>query len=485
MAVVHESPIPVSITDAPKPALDLHAILDAQRAAFQRTGAPDYAHRMTALEKIQRLLLDHKDAWGDAISADFGNRSRHETLMAEIFTSVTSVKHCRAHLAKWMRPKRAPIALQFKPGRGKLFYQPRGVVGIISPWNYPLQLAIIPLAQALAAGNRVMLKPSELTPRTSELLKKAISENFSEEEVAVITGGADVGATFSTLPFDHLFYTGSTNVGRMVMQAAARNLTPVTLELGGKSPVIIGEACNITKAMGSIASGKLLNAGQTCVAPDYVFVPENKREKFVKAFEQAAARFYPTLADNDQYTSIVNDRHYQRVRGLLDDAKAKGAMIVECNPNNEDVAAKRKIAPTLVLGATEDMKIMQEEIFGPVMPVLTYKREDEAVAYINARPRPLALYYFGDNTEASEKVINATISGGVCVNDTLFHIVQEELPFGGVGPSGIGSYHGLAGFKTFSHEKSVFFQSKFNTAWMLRAPYGKLFNSVIKSLIGK
>ncbi len=470
---------------APTPARSLHEILDAQRAAFQRAGATGLAHRLTALEKIQRILLDHKDAWADAISADFGSRSRHETLMAEIFTSVTSVKHCRAHLAKWMRPKRAPIALQFKPGRGKVFYQPRGVVGVISPWNYPLQLAIIPLAQALAAGNRVMLKPSELTPRTSELLKKTIAENFSEDEVAVITGGADIGATFSTLPFDHLFYTGSTNVGRLVMQAAARNLTPVTLELGGKSPVIVGEACNINKAMGSIAAGKLLNAGQTCVAPDYAFVPEHKREKFVKAFEQAAGRFYPTLADNEQYTSIVNDRHYQRIRGLIEDAKAKGATIIECNPNNEDLAAKRKIAPTLVLGATEDMKIMQEEIFGPVMPVLTYKSEDEAIAYVNAHPRPLALYYFGDNTEASDKVINETISGGACVNETLFHVAQEELPFGGVGPSGIGSYHGLAGFKTFSHEKGVFYQSKINGVWMFRAPYGKLFNAVIKQLIGK
>jgi len=470
---------------APNPEPSLHDILETQRAAFQRAGAPDLAHRLAALDKVKRILLDNRDAWAEAISADFGNRSHHETLLAEIFTSVTSVKHCRKHLAKWMAPKKAPIALEFKPGRGKIFYQPRGVVGIISPWNYPLQLAIIPLVQALAAGNRVMIKPSELTPKTSELLKKTLSENFSEEEVAVVTGGTEVGATFSTLPFDYLFYTGSTNVGRMVMQAAARNLTPVTLELGGKSPIIVGESCNLGKAIGSITGGKLLNAGQTCVAPDYAFVPENARDNFVKAFEKAAARFYPTLADNDQYTSIVNDRHYQRVRGLIDDAKAKGATVLEFNPKNEDLAAKRKIAPTLVLGATDDMKIMNEEIFGPVMPVLTYKNEDEAIAYVNAHPRPLALYYFGDSAEASQKVIDQTISGGICVNDTLFHIVQEELPFGGVGPSGIGSYHGLAGFKTFSHEKSVFFQSKLNGAWMFRAPYGKLFNTVIKKLIGK
>ncbi len=486
MALVQENhTLDLSPESSPKTTPSLHEILEKQRTAFRLAGAPDLAHRLASLEKIQRILIDHKDAWAKAISEDFGNRSRHETLMAEIFTSVTSVKHCRKHLAKWMRPKKAPIAMQFKPGRGKIFYQALGVVGIIAPWNYPLQLAIIPVAQALAAGNRVMLKPSELTPRTSELLKQTFADNFSEDEVAVITGGPDIGATFSTLPFDHLFYTGSTNVGRLVMQAAARNLTPVTLELGGKSPVVVGEDCNIDKAIGSITGGKLLNAGQTCVAPDYAFVPAAKLDTFVKAFETTAAKLYPTLAGNEQYTSIVADRHYQRIRGLLDDAKAKGAKILEFNPKNEDLAAQRKIAPTLVLDATEDMKIMHEEIFGPVMPVLTYKTEDEAVEYINAHPRPLALYYFGDNAEARDNVLARTTSGGACVNETLFHVAQEELPFGGVGPSGSGAYHGLTGFKTFSHEKSVFYQSRINGVWMFRPPYGRLFNMVIKTLIGK
>lgn len=483
MAVVHEhQPINLEVS---KPSPDLHSTLALQRSAFHRDGATSLEHRLAALDKVKRILLDNKDAWAEAISADFGNRSKHETLMAEIFTSLTSVKHCRKKLGKWMKPKKAPIAMEFKPGRGKIFYQPLGVIGIISPWNYPLQLAIIPVAQALAAGNRVMLKPSELTPRTSELLKKTFADNFSEEEVFVATGGPDIGATFSTLAFDHLFYTGSTNVGRLVMQAAARNLTPVTLELGGKSPVIVAEDCNIGKAIGSIAGGKLLNAGQTCVAPDYAFVPELRKDEFIKAFEKAAAKLYPTLADNEQYTSIVADRHYTRIRGLLDDAKAKGATILEFNPKGEDVGAKRKIAPTLVLGATDDMKIMHEEIFGPVMPVLTFKTEDDAIAYINARPRPLALYYFGDNAESRDKVLTKTISGGVCVNETLFHVAQEELPFGGVGPSGQGSYHGYAGFKTFSHEKSVFYQSKLNGVFMFRPPYGKLFNMVIKTLMGK
>jgi coniferyl-aldehyde dehydrogenase len=485
MALVEE-PVTTQAAEAP-PQSDpsLHDVLERQRAAFIQDGPTTYEHRVAALDKIKRILIDNKDAWAEAISADFGNRAKQETLLAEIFTTVMSVKHTRKHLRKWMKPKRAPIAKEFKPARGKVHHQPLGVVGIISPWNYPLQLAIIPLLQAISAGNRVMLKPSELTPRTSELLKKTIGENFSEDEVAVFTGGADVGATFSALPFDLLFYTGSTNVGRLVMQAAARNLTPVTLELGGKSPVIVGEECEIEKAIPSIASGKLLNAGQTCVAPDYVLLPETKREEFVTAFQEAAKKYYPSLRDNADYTSIVSDRHFDRISGLIDDARAHGAQVMEFNPGEEDLSGTRKIAPTLVLDATEDMKIMHEEIFGPVMPVLTYNSLDEAIRYVNEHPRPLALYYFGDSTDARDRVLAQTTSGGVAVNETLFHVAQEELPFGGVGPSGIGSYHGYAGFKTFSHQKSVFYQSKLNGNFLFRPPYGRLFNSVVKLLIGK
>ncbi len=484
MALVQEQITPQS-SPAPQSAPDMHDILDRQRAAFLAEGPTSLEHRLEALDKIKRILINHKDAWADAISADFGNRARQETLLAEVFTSVMSVKHTRKHLRKWMKPRRAPIAKEFKPASGKIHFQPLGVVGIISPWNYPLQLAIIPVLQALSAGNRVMLKPSELTPRTSDLLKNTIAEYFSEDEVAVFTGGTDVGATFSTLTFDHLFYTGSTNVGRLVMQAAARNLTPVTLELGGKSPVIVGADCEIAKAIPSIASGKLLNAGQTCVAPDYTFVPEAKREDFVNAFQAAAEKYYPSLADNEDYTSIVSDRHFARIQALIEDARDKGARVIEFNPKNEDLSGTRKIAPTLVLDATDDMKIMHEEIFGPVMPVLTYKSEDETIEYVNGHPRPLALYYFGDNAEARDKVLSRTTSGGVAVNETLFHVAQEELPFGGIGPSGTGAYHGYAGFKTFSHQKSVFYQSKLNGNFLFRPPYGRLFNTVVKLLIGK
>jgi len=486
MALVEETQSPAAAEPAAESTTSaLRAILDTQREAFLRDGPPPLAHRLSAIDKVHRILMDNKDEWAEAISQDFGNRAKEETLIAEIFLSVNSVRHCRKHLKKWMKPKSVPIAMQFKPARGKVHYQPLGVVGIIAPWNYPLQLAVVPLVQALAAGNRTMIKPSELTPRTSELLKKTVEENFSQEEVAVVTGGPEVGAEFSGLPFDHLFYTGSTNVGRLVMQAAAKNLTPVTLELGGKSPCVVGEDCNLSSAMPSLVGGKLLNAGQTCVAPDYTFVPEGKRDAFVREFEKTAAKLYPTLADNDQYTSIVSDRHYERIQALLEDARAKGATVLQYLPAGEDLSGTRKIAPTVVLDVTEDMDIMQEEIFGPVMPVVTYTGEDEAIRYINEHPRPLALYYYGPNSEKRDEVLEKTISGGACVNDTLFHLAQEELPFGGIGPSGMGSYHGFAGFKTFSHEKSVMYQAKFNGGWMFRAPYKWPFRPVLNLLMGK
>lgn len=461
----------------------LLAILEKQRAAFQRAGAPSYEQRMEAIEKVRSQVKKYVDEIADAISADFGNRAKQESVMAEVFVTLSSIKHTRKHLKKWMKDKKAPIDLQYRPGRGKIHYQPLGVVGIISPWNYPFQLAILPIVQALSAGNRVMLKPSELTPHTSELLKKMLGEVFSEEEVATVTGGPEVGAAFSALPFDHLFYTGSTKVGRLVMMAAAQNLCPVTLELGGKSPCIVGKEADISKTISAIIGGKLLNAGQTCVAPDYCFVPDEKLDPFVEAAKSEAERMYPSLADNDQYTSIVNDGHFERISRLIEDAREKGATVVEANPNGESLAEKRKIAPTFVLNATEDMDIMHEEIFGPVMPIKTYKDLSEAIQYINDHPRPLALYYFGTDSEATEKVVQRTTAGGMCVNDTLFHLAQEELPFGGVGPSGQGAYHGFKGFETFSHAKSVFYQTRFTLTGKLRAPYGPAFDKLINFMM--
>jgi coniferyl-aldehyde dehydrogenase len=358
------------------------------------------------------------------------------------------------------------------------------VVGIISPWNYPFQLAMMPLLAALAAGNRIMLKPSELTPRTAALMAELLGGLFSSNKVATVLGGAEIGAAFARLPFDHLLYTGSTAVGRLVMQAAAENLTPVTLELGGKSPCIIAEDARLNSAVESIVHGKLLNAGQTCIAPDYVLVPEAKREEFINLAGQAVRKLYPSLAANADYASIVNDRHYRRIAQYVQEAKAKGVRVVELNPAQETLdAADRKLPPTLVIDPGDELQVMRDEIFGPVLPVKTYRRLDDALDYINRQPRPLALYYFGADAKQRDQVLNRTISGGVAVNETLLHVAVEELPFGGVGASGIGAYHGEIGFQTFSHRRSVFLQSRLNGTWLLRPPFDRYSEMVLKLLL--
>jgi coniferyl-aldehyde dehydrogenase len=462
---------------------ELHRILNKQREAFRRKGAPSYDERIVAIDKVRAQILKYKDEIAEAIRQDFGNRSKHETLLAEVFGSLNPIKHVRKNLRKWMKPERRPISINFKPASGRIIYQPLGVVGIMAPWNYPVYLALVPLVEALGAGNRVMLKPSELTPRTSDLLKKMLGEVFDESEVAVVTGGPEVGAAFSTLAFDHLLYTGSTRVGRLVMKAAADKMVPVTLELGGKSPTIVSDDYPMEKAAASIATGKLLNAGQTCIAPDYVMVPEGKQDAFVEEFRKIATQMYPSLLENPDFTSIVSDSHYERITRLIRDAQDKGAKIVQINPKNETFEGTRKIAPTLVLGVTEDMDIMQEEIFGPVLPVKSVKSVEEAIDYVNDHPRPLALYVFTNDKTRRDKVLNSTTSGGACANEVVMHVAQEELPFGGIGPSGTGAYHGEHGFRTFSHAKSVFYQSRFNLAGMLRPPYGARIEKMLKMLM--
>ena len=462
---------------------ELRFTLERQREAFLRAGPPPLAERLADLARLKAAIRDKAEALAQVISADFGNRSRHETLIAEIFTSLAGIRHASAHLARWMRPKRVSVGLELRPGRARILYQPLGVVGIISPWNYPFQLAIMPLIAALAAGNRIMVKPSELTPRTADFIAEMLAGLFPSEQVATVLGGPDIGAAFARLPFDHLFYTGSTAVGRLVMQAAAENLTPVTLELGGKSPCILGEDAALKGAVESIVYGKLLNAGQTCIAPDYVLLPEGKREEFIALAQQAVRKFYPTLAANPDYTSIVNDRQHHRLRQYLDEAKAGGARIVELNPAEEPLDASRKLAPTLVIDPAEDLALMREEIFGPVLPVRTYRQLDEAIDYVNRRPRPLALYYFGEDAAKRDRVLARTISGGASVNETLMHVVVETLPFGGVGASGIGAYHGEIGFQTFSHRKGVFLQSRLNGAALLRPPFGRLTGLMLKFLM--
>ena len=476
----------VSAQRLPLTADRLAALLDDQRQALRRDGFPDARVRRVRLTRLLKALIKRERQIAAAISADFGHRSDFETYLAEIFTSLETIRHTRRHLGKWMRPSRRSMSLAFRPARAEVRYQPLGVVGIISPWNYPFYLAISPLAGALAAGRREMIKPSEFTPQTSELLREMIAETFTPEEVTVVCGGADMGEAFARLKFDHLLFTGSTRIGKSVMQAAAENLTPVTLELGGKSPAIIGPGFAMERAVKSIITGKLLNAGQTCIAPDYVLVPESSLDAFVAHARQVIAAMYPNLAANPDYTAIINSRHLGRLQGYLDDAAEQGAQVVTINPAGESFAAATgKMPPALVLQPSERMTVMQEEIFGPVLPVLTYRDLGEAINYVNDHERPLALYYFDNDRSRINYVLDATTSGGACVNETLMHVALDELPFGGVGPSGMGHYHGFEGFETFSNAKGVFYQSRLNGAGLLRPPYGRIARFVLDFLSGR
>lgn len=459
------------------------ALFDAQRRAFAGDMNPLCNVRDERLERLLAMTLKHQKVVAEAISADFGHRSRHETALAEIFVTIAGIRHARRHLRRWMRTRRVATPLHFLPAWSRIMRQPLGVVGIVSPWNYPFQLAIAPAVGALAAGNRVLLKPSELTPRFADLLQSMVAEFFSPEEIAVVTGDAEVGKRFVAMPFDHLFFTGSTAVGRHVAIAAAQNLTPVTLELGGKSPAILDASCDLAAVATKLAVGKLLNAGQTCIAPDYVLLPEGRAEAFVTALRGAVARLYPALAQNPDYTSIVSERHHARLAQLLDDARSKGAQVIAINPANEVFAAtSRKMPLHVVLGASDEMAVMQEEIFGPILPLLTVKDPAAAIQYVNRHPRPLALYWFGTDSVQCDRVLAQTIAGGVTVNDTLWHIAQEELPFGGVGASGSGAYHGEAGFLTFTKQKPVFFQAKLNGVSLFYPPYGPVFVRMLNLL---
>jgi len=464
----------------------LAALLDDQRAGLRRDGFADARARRDRLSRLLKALIKYEGRIAAAISADFGHRSDFETRLAEIFTSLQTIRHTRRKLAGWMRAKPRGMNTAFRPARAEVHYQPLGVVGIISPWNYPFYLAISPLAGALAAGNRVMIKPSEFTPQTSALLTEMIAETFSPDEVTVIEGGAEVGEAFAGLPFDHLLFTGSTRTGKSVMRAAAENLTPLTLELGGKSPAIIAPKFAMERAVKSIMAGKLLNAGQTCIAPDYVLVPESDLDAFVAHARQVVAAMYPNLAANPDYTAIINARHYGRLQGYLEDAAEQGAQVVRLNPAGESFdAASGKMPPALVLQATDRMAVMQEEIFGPLLPVLTYRDLGEAIDFVNDRARPLALYYFDNDQTRITRILDETTSGGVAINETLMHVALDDLPFGGVGASGMGRYHGFEGFQTFSNAKGVFRQSRLNGAGLLRPPYGRIARLVLDFISGR
>jgi coniferyl-aldehyde dehydrogenase len=452
----------------------LSAVLSKQRAAFLRDGPPSLAQRKADLLKLKTAVRARQWEIAKAVSADFGNRSAYETRIMELAPLVQTINYLRRNLKTWMRPERRRIAVHFVPGTSYVTYQPLGVVGIVSPWNYPFSLALMPLVTALAAGNRVMLKPSELTPATTELLKQLLHDLYPEEQVSVITGGADVGAKFVNLPFDHLAFTGSTSVGRSVMKSAAENLVPVTLELGGKSPAIIGPGADLAANATSIAYGKLANAGQTCIAPDYVLVQRDDADAFLTHYRNAVAKLYPEGARSKNYTSIINSHHLTRLQHLVDDARKKGARVIELPPDDLTRIGERKLAPSVILDVTDDMSVMKEEIFGPILPIVTYDDIDDAIAFVNRRPRPLALYYFGSDGQSRRKILERTTSGNVTINDTLMHYVQADLPFGGVGASGIGAYHGVEGFRSFSHAKGIFAQSRWNLGGWLRPPFNRI-----------
>lgn len=473
-----------------QPRTDIGAILDSMKLAQGKDHVTPAALRIDRLNRALDILVDHQQELKAAMSADFGHRSRDLSAIADIAASVTAFRHARKHLKSWMQPKRR--ALEFPLGitgaAGHVQYQPKGVIGIMSPWNFPINMAFAPLAGVLAAGNRAMLKPSEFTPETSALLARYISEKFDADEIYVVNGGAKVGAAFCALPFDHLVFTGSTSVGRMVMRAASENLVPVTLELGGKSPAIIGETADLERAATRILHGKIFNAGQICIAPDYVLLPKSRHQSFVNHARTAVKTMFPSgIKDNDNYTSLLGQRHYDRLQGYIQDAKEKGAEIIVLNPKNEDFSqqAHHKIPPTLIIGATDDMTVMQEEIFGPLLPIRSTADTNEAIEYVNNHARPLALYFFGNSRQEEAQVLNRTIAGGVTVNDTIMHISQENLPFGGVGASGIGRYHGHDGFLEFSHHKAVFRQMRFDLLKFLRPPYGRFLRGYIGKQIKK
>ncbi|HLJ47321.1 MAG TPA: coniferyl aldehyde dehydrogenase [Bryobacteraceae bacterium] len=463
---------------------ELRRRFDAQREAF-RLRAPGYRERVDALRRLEKALLARKADIIQAIDEDFGGRAAEETVALELFPVLNEIRYAIQRLKHWMAPRHASVGWQFWPARARVVYQPRGVVGILSAWNYPLFLSLAPLAGALAAGNHVMLKPSELAPRKAELIRSMIAELYGPEYVTVVVGDSRVASEFASLPFDHLLFTGSARIGKLVMKAASENLTPVTLELGGKSPALVSDEYPVRKAAERILTGKLYNAGQTCVAPDYALVPRERMSDFVTAARDTVGAMYPKLVQNADYTRIISVPHYRRLRGLVDSARQAGAEVVEINPAAEVCNEENRVfPPTLLLNTPQDLGVMQEEVFGPVLPIVPYGGLDEAIAYINARPHPLALYYFDENGRRVQDVLARTTAGGATVNDCIFHVGQPCLPFGGVGDSGMGHYHGFDGFETFSKKKGVFLQSRWTPLGLLRPPYGPVARRLLRFIVG-
>jgi coniferyl-aldehyde dehydrogenase len=450
---------------------DLQRLLDRQRVAFSREPYPDLAARKDKLRRLRAALRRDQDRLAEAMSLDFGGRSALESKIADVLGPVLEINHALRHLRAWMRPQRRETELLFFSNRAWIEYQPKGVVGIIAPWNFPGYLALGPLIASLAAGNRAMIKMSEFAPRTAEALRALLGECFAEDEVAVVSGDAEVGKAFAALPFDHLIFTGSTEVGRAVMRAAAENLVPLTLELGGKSPAIVSRSADLAVAARKVAHGRLFNAGQVCVAPDYALVPRERVAEFAAAVLKSFSAMVPEPAGNSHYTSIVTPRHVDRLQQLLADARSQGATVLA---SADSQTGSRRIPLHVLTGVTDAMRVAREEIFGPILPVLPYDRMDDAIAYVAARPRPLALYYFGSDGKETDAISRRTHAGGITINDWGWHVFQHDLPFGGVGASGMGTYHGKEGFHALSHAKAMFATHRFFPVHLFYPPYGRL-----------
>jgi coniferyl-aldehyde dehydrogenase len=465
---------------AETPAAELRPLLDRLRAA-QAANVPGYAQRRDDLARLRDVFKRRLPQMVDAVSADFGGRARHETLVSDGMTTITEIGHVLRHLRGWMRPRRAGVNLAFLPARAEIRQVPLGVVGIMAPWNYPVNLSLIPLICAVAAGNHVLLKPSEHTPLTAVFLRDLLAEVFPADRVAVALGGPELASAFASLPFDHLFFTGSTALGRKVMAAAAPNLTPVTLELGGKSPALVAPDYPLDHAVERIVAGKCFNAGQTCIAPDYVMLPRASVDAFVAKAQASVARRYPTVDGNADLTAVVNDRQFQRLRAIVADARERGVRVVECSAAPRD--GRRVFPLTLLVDPPADSRAMQEELFGPVLPIKPYDRFDDALEAVRAQERPLAFYPFDRDAARLERTLQAVVAGSICVNDTMIHFAQHDLPFGGVGPSGMGAYHGHAGFLALSKAMPVMRQSRWNAIGLFDPPYGKVADALLKLLM--
>ena len=462
----------------------------AQKKHFIKEGPPSLELRVDRLNRLKTLIMDNRYDFIEALNSDYGNRSKEASIMTDAYSIIPDLNTAIKNIKKWTKADKrsSNFPFGFFGARAYVNYEPLGTVGMISPWNFPVNLSFGPLAAIFAAGNQVMHKPSELTPLTASLIKDLCDKAFDENEFATFLGGPEVGEAFTKLHFDHLLYTGSGNVGKHVMQSAAENLVPVTLELGGKSPVVIGDSADLKSSAKRIMFGKTLNAGQICLAPDYVIIHKDKKEEFITEAENAIKGFYPDIKDNEDYTSIINERHYNRINSLIDDAKEKGAKVHQINPSNEDFTQQEfyKIPPTIITNTSDDMRVMNEEIFGPVLPVLEYENIDDALSTINAKDRPLGLYYFGTDKKEESEIINKTSSGGVTVNNVIGHIQQTDLPFGGVGPSGMGRYQGYDGFKNFSNHRAVYKDVGFKFDKLfdgIRPPYKGNIEKLLKALL--